>query len=59
MSFRSTLYVGSVMHRRLRPRAHRLRYRVFWMLLDLDEIDDVSRGLAAVLAQPLQCRELL
>jgi DUF1365 family protein len=45
MSFRSSLYVGSVMHRRLRPRAHRLRYRVFWMLLDLDEIEDVSRGL--------------
>jgi uncharacterized protein len=39
MKLRSTLYVGSVMHRRLRPRAHRLRYRVFWMLLDLDEID--------------------
>ncbi len=40
MSFRSALYVGSVMHRRLRPRRHRLRYRVFWLLLDLDEIDD-------------------
>jgi len=39
MSLHSTLYVGSVMHRRLRPRAHRLRYRVFWMLLDLDEAD--------------------
>lgn len=45
MSFRSSLYTGSVMHRRLRPRAHRLRYRVFWMLLDLDEIDDLSRSL--------------
>jgi DUF1365 family protein len=33
------------MHRRLRPRAHKLRYRVFWMLLDLDEIDDLSRRL--------------
>jgi hypothetical protein len=42
MSFRSALYVGSVMHRRLRPRPHRLRYRVFWMLLDLDEIDDLA-----------------
>ena len=35
----SCLYVGRVGHRRLRPRAHRLSYRVFWMLLDLDEID--------------------
>src|SRR3569833_4779426 len=33
----SALYVGSVMHRRLAPRRHRLRYRAFWMLIDLDE----------------------
>ena len=39
----SALYAGHVMHRRLRPRAHHLRYRVFMALLDLDEID----GLAA------------
>jgi len=39
----SALYIGDVMHHRLRPRAHRFRYRVFWLLLDLDEID----GLAA------------
>ena len=42
MSAGSALYVGSVMHRRLRPRAHRLRHRVFWMLLDLDEIDRLA-----------------
>jgi DUF1365 family protein len=39
MNLRSRLYVGSVMHRRLRPLRHRLRYRVFWLLIDLDEID--------------------
>lgn len=39
MTLSSCLYVGSVMHHRLRPKTHRLRYRVFWMLLDLDEID--------------------
>jgi DUF1365 family protein len=38
----SALFVGSVMHRRLRPKVHRLRYRLFWMLLDLDELDAVS-----------------
>ncbi|KPF62876.1 hypothetical protein IP69_19870 [Bosea sp. AAP35] len=38
----STLYVGRVWHRRTRPRAHALAYRVFWMLLDLDEIDALS-----------------
>ncbi len=45
MTLRSTLYAGSVMHRRVRPRAHRLRYRVFWMLLDLDEIESLPRRL--------------
>lgn len=39
----SALYAGPVLHRRMRPRAHRLRYRIFLLLLDLDEID----GLAA------------
>ncbi len=32
----SSLYRGSVRHVRLRPRRHALRYRVFWLLLDLD-----------------------
>ena len=42
MTIRSSLYVGSVMHRRLRPRMHRFRYRAFWLLLDLDELDELS-----------------
>jgi hypothetical protein len=29
----------------VRPRPHRLRYRVFWMLLDLDEIDRLPESL--------------
>jgi DUF1365 family protein len=45
MSLRSTLYIGSVMHRRVRPRPHRLRYRVFWMLLDLDEVEQLPHRL--------------
>jgi DUF1365 family protein len=45
MSLRSALYAGTVMHRRVRPRAHRLRYRVFWMLLDLDEIERLPHSL--------------
>ena len=43
--FASGLYMGSVMHRRLRTRAHRLRYRIFMALLDLDEIDALARRL--------------
>ncbi|CAA2141299.1 DUF1365 domain-containing protein [Hyphomicrobium sp. ghe19] len=45
MTFCSALYQGSVMHRRVRPVTHVLRYRVFWLLLDLDEIDALSRTL--------------
>ncbi|HYD27271.1 DUF1365 domain-containing protein [Brevundimonas sp.] len=45
MSEASALYRGEVMHRRLRPRQHRLAYRVFWLLLDLSEIDRLDRSL--------------
>jgi uncharacterized protein len=45
MMLHSCLYRGSVMHRRLRPRAHRFRYRAFWMLLDLDEISVLTSRL--------------
>lgn len=34
----SCLYLGSVMHKRLRPFAHGFRYRVFSLCLDLDEL---------------------
>ncbi len=45
MTFRSAIYVGSVMHRRLHPRWHHFNYRAFWLLLELDELDELSRGL--------------
>lgn len=35
----SGIYAGVVSHARLRPRPHRLRYRIFMLLLDLDELD--------------------
>ena len=41
----SALYAGRVVHARLRPKRHKLSYRVFCVLLDLDEIDALSRGL--------------
>ena len=41
----SAFYGGTVMHQRLRPRRHRLRYRVFSLLLDLDELDAVAARL--------------
>ena len=41
----SGLYDGRVMHERLRPRRHRLSYRIFQMLLDLDELPALGRSL--------------
>lgn len=38
MTLQSALYVGAVMHRRLRPTMHQFRYRAFWLLIDLDEL---------------------
>jgi DUF1365 family protein len=39
----SGLYAGLVSHRRLKPRAHKLGYRVFMLLIDLDELADLSK----------------
>ena len=42
---RSAAYEGVVFHKRLRPKAHAFRYRVFSLLVDLDELPDLDRGL--------------
>ena len=42
LEFQSGLYAGSVMHLRLRPTRHRLRYSIFYLLLDLDEVDSLA-----------------
>jgi uncharacterized protein len=39
------LYVGSVMHRRFRPVRRRFEYRVFWLILDLDRLPEMTHGL--------------
>ena len=41
----SALYPGRVSHRRWRPRDHRLAYRIWSMLLDLDELENLDRRL--------------
>jgi uncharacterized protein len=38
----SALYVGRVMHKRFRPKAHRLSYACYWLLLDLDRLGDLA-----------------
>ncbi len=45
MEPKSALYVGLVTHRRLRPKAHNLNYRVFSFFLDIDELPRLVRTL--------------
>ena len=45
MTYLSALYEGDVVHERRRPKHHRLRYRVFSMLLDIDELAALDRNL--------------
>lgn len=41
----SAIYTGEVVHKRLKPRHHRLRYSVFTLLLDLAELPTLDREL--------------
>lgn len=41
----SALYVGQVVHKRLKPRPHAFAYRVFAMALDVDEVAQVATSL--------------
>lgn len=37
------LYVGDVMHQRMKPVGHRFRYKVYSLLVDLDRLDEADR----------------
>lgn len=41
----SALYIGRVMHARLKPARHRFRHRVFSLLLDVDELPALAHRL--------------
>ena len=41
----SALYFGDVVHQRVKPRRHRLNYRVFSIFVDLDELPELARRL--------------
>ncbi len=43
MSVHSALYMGQVTHTRHFPKRHRLSYRVWYALLDLDELSELDR----------------
>jgi len=42
---KSSLFCGVVWHRRIRPKAHVLNYRLFNILFDLDELDTLDQHL--------------
>jgi uncharacterized protein len=44
-SFRSAIYSGQVVHKRLTPRHNAFTYRVFALALDVDEIPDIAETL--------------
>jgi hypothetical protein len=43
MNHLSAAYTGTVVHARQRPSSHRLRYRVFYLLLDLGQLPALDR----------------
>ncbi len=45
-TFKSCIYDGAVFHRRHRPKKHKLSYRVFSTLLDLDELPALAKNTA-------------
>ena len=47
MILNSAIYKGSVVHERVRPKWHNLRYRVFTLLLDIDELPALNENFLA------------
>lgn len=45
VAMNSCFYECDVFHRRLRPKQHEFRYRVFYFYVDLDELEDTARRL--------------
>ncbi len=42
---KSALYKGTVLHRRLRPVGHLLSYKIFYLLIDLDELECLDQSI--------------
>lgn len=52
----AALYVGDVMHQRMKPFGHRFRYRVFSLLIDLDRLGEANE-LSALFS--VNCRNVV
>ena len=46
MSIKSAIYKGHVFHKRFKPHAHQLRYRVCSFLFDLDELPELDQKIS-------------
>lgn len=44
-AMQTAIYVGTVTHRRLKPREHAFRYRAYWLAFDLDELPELNQTL--------------
>ena len=42
----SKIYVGQVIHRRFKPKNHYFRYKVFSLLIDLDDLEEINNKIA-------------
>lgn len=45
MTAPGAIYVGDVVHKRARPKRHSLRYRVFSMLVDIEQLESLDKKL--------------
>ncbi len=45
MTFKSAIYSGTVLHKRVRTKQHKLTYRVYSLLFDLDELELLNKAL--------------
>jgi uncharacterized protein len=46
------IVTGDVVHKRLRPKPHALRYRVFSLLIDLDRLDEATAAVLDRASEP-------
>ena len=42
----STIYNGNVIHKRFKPKIHYFKYRVFSLLIDLDELNQIDKSIS-------------
>ena len=41
----SSIYNGTVIHKRFKPKTHYFKYNVFSLLIDLSELEDLNKNI--------------